>query len=153
MMEDKGSQQTDAAEYKKRLTTIDRKIANINTAIEDGGWNADLKARLKALEGERSEIETHLKIKPTMSWDNVELLLPKLTDEFKDLTAKAIPSARLSKARRIVGALVGGEIMLKPTKDKGLVAELKGHYPALLALTSKVTNWDTHLLRRRTMSR
>jgi hypothetical protein len=67
-------------------------------------------------------------------------------DRYRELVnnlSEALPSAELSRARRIVAALVGS-VTLQSTAGGGLVAEMAGYYPGLLNLVFDITQSGSH---------
>jgi hypothetical protein len=122
----------DNSDSKCRLADLDRKIGNLVRAIEDGEYNGKVKTRLAELEAEKKELPANLK---PDKLDRVEELLPKLEERYPALVnnlGKALPPAELSRSRRIVAGLLG-DVILRPTTDGGLNAEMNGQYPGYSA--------------------
>lgn len=72
---------------------------------------------------------------------NIEGLLDHIENHFArmayDFEKKEFAGRDRTMARNMIGNLVGGSIILSPTKDGGLVADMKGYFPELVELVGK----------------
>jgi hypothetical protein len=67
----------------------------------------------------------------------VEQVLPAAADRDKALVSnlETVSLRDVSRARNQIRTLVGGEIILAPTHEGGLNAQMQGDYAGLIALT------------------
>ncbi len=123
------------AQDRKQLAEVDRKVASIVTAIEDGGYNKTLKARLDELEAKKSEVEKRLAGATT----SPVRIHPKLSELYRKKVEDLAASLSDEGIRREAADLLRGlidKIVLTPLQD-GLKAELHGDLAQILALTAE----------------
>ena len=117
----------------KQLQAIDRRIAGIVRAIEDGAYTASLKERLTALEAEMAVIEARL---AEINAPAPVTLHPNTPDLYRTMVANlaealSAPETRV-EAVDIIRELVD-RVELRPNKDGGLDAVLYGDLAAMLS--------------------
>ena len=116
----------------KQVQAIERKIAGIIQAIEDGAYTSALKDRLRILEGEKAVAEAHL---VEISTAAPVQLHPNAPDLYRKMVANlaealSAPETR-AEAVDIVRELVE-RIELRPNEEGGLDAVLYGDLAAML---------------------
>ena len=91
-------QSSDNSTLQQQLKSIEKKIENITSAIEDGGYSQALSQRLQALETERQDIEIQIASVPSkkkLTAKNIQDYLLKYTNG--DITDEAFQK-KLTKA-------------------------------------------------------
>ena len=116
----------------RQLVNVERKIAGVVRAIEDGAYNPSLKGRLTALEADQAAIEAH--VAELGEPDRIELH-PNAVEIYRGLVddlAKSL-SARETRAEAIdiVRQLVD-RVVLEPQPDGGMKAQLYGDLALLM---------------------
>ena len=123
------------AQDRKQLAEADRKIASIVSAIEDGGYNKTLKARLDELEAKKTEVETRL-AGATASPIRIH---PKLSEIYRkkveDLAASLSDDRIRLEAADVLRGLID-KIVLTPDGNQ-LKAELHGDLVQILAFAEE----------------
>ncbi len=123
------------AQDKKQLADADRKIGSIVTAIEDGGYNKTLKARLDELEAKKVEVERRL----ADGRPSPIRIHPKLSEVYRkkveDLAAALSDESIRREAADVLRGLID-KIVLTPDGDR-LKAELHGDLAQILAMTEE----------------
>ena len=140
---DVGAQRTTLEQEMKRL---DRKIAGILKAIEDGMYASSLKTRMQALETRRSEIEASLAqaLEPP-----VLRLHPNLAGiyhrKISELESALNADGIKTEAAEILRSLID-RVVLTPEGNAvdGLAAALTGDLAAILALCESGKNKKQH---------
>ena len=136
-----------SSDQRKRLANIQAdlkrtevEIENIMTAIKAGIVTDTTKAKLEKAETTKDRMRKVLETSPETS-ENIKVILPRaieihsgLIDNFEEVSLKQI-----GRARKQIQALVGGEIILHPTSQGHLEAELFGDYAGLLSLAKGKT--------------
>ncbi len=125
--------QQEIAAKRSHLDAINRKIAGILAAIEDGNYNRSLTQRLGTLEGEQEALErelTQIPDEPTLR------LHPRLADVYADKVARLEQAlndpAIKTEAAQILRGLID-RIELNPRRDgSGLDARLYGDLVRIL---------------------
>jgi hypothetical protein len=113
---------------------VEGEIANILTAIKAGIFTASTKQALEQAEAERARLLT-APVPHAKALDTLTAFLPNATARYRTLVdgLAALPRRHVDQAREQIKALVG-EIILWPTPDGHLEAELTGNYAGLLKL-------------------
>ena len=123
------------AQDKKQLAEAERKISSIVAAIEDGGYNKTLKARLEELEAKKAELELRL----TGATSSPIRIHPKLSDLYRkkieDLAASLNDETIRLDAADVLRGLID-KIVLTPEGEM-LKAELHGDLVQILALAEE----------------
>jgi hypothetical protein len=115
-----------------QLIAIDRKIAGILKAIEDGAYHPSLKDRLTALEAEKAAIQGHLAEladppKVQVHPNSVGLYRRMIANLAETLSASENPAEAMDIVRQLVDRVV-----LEPREEGGLKASLYGDLAAML---------------------
>ncbi|MFY9836141.1 MAG: zinc ribbon domain-containing protein [Xanthobacteraceae bacterium] len=115
---------------KRTFADIERKLAAIVRAIEDGGYNASLKARLTVLEQEKAQVEMRLRTSKPAPVLRLHTKLPELYRSKIDCLAEALNAPdTVTEAAEIMRGLID-RIVLTPEGDF-LRAELHGDLAVL----------------------
>jgi site-specific DNA recombinase len=115
---------------KRTLADIERKLAAIVRAIEDGAYTHTLKARLTALEQEKAQTETHLRASKPAPVLRLHTNLPELYRNKIGRLAEALSAPdTVAEAAEIMRGLID-RIVLTPV-DGALRAELHGDLAVL----------------------
>jgi site-specific DNA recombinase len=121
---------------KRALADVERKIASIIKAIEDGAYNSTLRDRLTSLEGEKASIEAKLAQAAPAPTVRIH---PNLTEVYRkkiDKLEQALTEAATAKeAGDILRGLIQS-IVLTPTKGT-LKAELYGDLATITEYAQK----------------
>jgi site-specific DNA recombinase len=121
---------------RRRLADIDRKIAGIMKAIEDGAYNPTLKARLTALEQEKAQAAARLiSFKPAP----VLRLHPNLPALYRSKVEKLAESLNEPATAAEAGDILRGlieRVVLTPITE-GLRAELYGDFATIAGLAEE----------------
>ncbi|MDX8510248.1 recombinase family protein, partial [Mesorhizobium sp. VK22E] len=125
---------------RKALDKIDRAIAGIMAAIEDGLYQPSMKARMEDLERQKAEVTACLAMAPTDVPDlhpNIANLYRKRVEQFTQTLADHEDGRRAAEALR---SLIG-EIVLTPGDKRGEVhAELSGELFGILKFANPEQN-------------
>ncbi|BAV48032.1 Resolvase domain [Mesorhizobium loti] len=125
---------------RKALDKIERAIAGIMTAIEDGLYQPSMKARMEDLERQKAEITARLAMAPTDVPDlhpNIATLYKKRIEQLTQALADHEDGRSAAEALR---SLIG-EIVLTPGDRRGEVhAELRGELFGILELAKPDQN-------------
>ncbi|MDX8496757.1 zinc ribbon domain-containing protein, partial [Mesorhizobium sp. VK22B] len=125
---------------RKALDKIDRAIAGIMAAIEDGLYQPSMKARMEDLERQKAEVTACLAMAPTDVPDlhpNIANLYRKRVEQFTQTLADGEDGRRAAEALR---SLIG-EIVLTPGDKRGEVhAELSGELFGILKFANPEQN-------------
>ncbi len=122
-----------AAATRRDLAAVERRIAGILTAIEDGNYNPTLTARLTELEARKTTLEADL---AAAGPPPVVRLHPNLPAVYRDNVARLEQALDTDDTRAEAAEIIRGlidRIVLTPTDD-GLAAELHGDLAQILAL-------------------
>jgi site-specific DNA recombinase len=115
---------------KRTLAEIDRKLDAIVRAIEDGGYNPTLKARLTTLELEKAQAESRLRTSKPAPVVRLHTNLPRLYRSKIERLAEALNApGTVTEAAEIMRSLID-RIVLTP-KVNVLEAELHGDLAVL----------------------
>src|SRR6185312_14556071 len=126
--------ETEQGAARRRLADIDRKIAGIIKAIEDGAYNATLKARLSALEQEKAQAVARLASSKPTPIVRLHPNLPALYRSKVEKLAEALNEpATAVEAGEILRGLIE-RVVLTPIGN-ALHAELYGDFATIAALT------------------
>jgi site-specific DNA recombinase len=130
----------DWASFERKAAELDRKIAAIFHAIEDGFYEPAMKARLAELKEERER----LKIKsPAFDPAALDVLLhPQLAEGYRrriERLEQLLEGSEQDEAREIVRSMIE-RVVLTPRPDgRGLDATLFGALAALLSVSAEVS--------------
>ena len=107
----------------KQLKKVDREIENINKAIAQGIFTSSTKTVLEASEKKRGELMDELeqirKMNPELKTQEMLKWHQKLVNDLNQVND-------VDRAREAVRALLGGEIILHPIEEEGILeAEIK----------------------------
>ena len=124
----------DRADNVTRRAKLDRRIAGILTAFEDGNYQRSLTERLTTLETERHALDTELRDTPP---DPVVHLHPRIAELYAEKVAHleaalADPAIRVEAAELLRSMIDRIELYPEP-KGKRLTAHLHGDLAAILA--------------------
>jgi site-specific DNA recombinase len=126
--------ETKRATLKRALTDIDRKIAGIMRAIEDGNYNPTLTARLSALEADKTKAETNLANAAVPAKLRIHPNLPALyRRKIEQLQEALTPPATQVEAGEIIRSLIG-RIELTPAGGT-LAVKLYGDPAQIMAFS------------------
>jgi DNA invertase Pin-like site-specific DNA recombinase len=126
-----------AEQLKREAEAIERKIASIVTAIEDGMYTPALKDRMKALEARKAEIEATL---ASARAPSVVRLHPNAAEIYRrkvaELELALNDNSIKAEAGEILRSLID-KVVLTPAADAldGIDAQLHGDLAAVLALS------------------
>ncbi len=125
--------ETEHGAARRRLADVDRKIAGIVQAIEDGAYDATLKARLSALEQEKAQAAARLSSFKPAPIVRLHPNLPALYRSKIEKLADALNEpATAAEAGDILRGLIE-RVVLTPV-GAGLRAELYGDFATIAAL-------------------
>jgi hypothetical protein len=119
--------------------TKSKQISNASyvlRALKAGIWTETTKSELERLESEKARLVARQITHPASL--SVEEILPRLEARFSAAVENLaqFPAGRVAEARRSVLLLLGGQpIILNPTDDGGLEAEMIGDYAGLMRIT------------------
>ena len=107
----------------KQLKKVDREIENINKAIAQGIFTSSTKTVLEASEKKQGELMDELeqirKMNPELKTQEMLKWHQKLVNDLNQVND-------VDRAREAVRALLGGEIILHPIEEEGILeAEIK----------------------------
>jgi site-specific DNA recombinase len=124
------SAERESLAVKRTLADVERKLAAIVRAIEDGGYNSTLKARLTALEQEKAQAEIRLRTGRPAPVLRLHTKLPELYRSKIERLAEALTAPdTVAEAAEIMRGLID-RIVLTPEGDV-LRAELHGDLAVL----------------------
>lgn len=130
----------------RALQKIERAVAGIMAAIEDGLYQPSMKARMDELERQKAEITQRLSEAPAHIPDmhpNIANVYRKNVARFTEALTDADGGREAAEALR---SLIG-EIVLTPGKKRGEVhAELRGELMGILEFSNAQENQRTSLL-------
>lgn len=97
-----------------------------------------LSEELCKAETEKQRLEAELDL-DVPGLDNIEDLFDDVVNRFARMAHdfEEFAGRDVTMARNMIRALVGGSIVLRPTKDGGLVAEMQGDYGGLVELIQR----------------
>lgn len=127
------------------LGKVETEIKNIVSAIRAGAFSPALKSELEGLEAERDRLHALLKVNPREA-DKVVQLIPDLMERYAAIV-EDIANVRKRDVARIraqLKTLVGGQVLLHPTDEGYLEAELAGNYAGLIKLALGKTSLNLH---------
>ena len=123
----------ETAALNSELGAIDRKLAGLMRAIEDGMYNPTMKARMASLEERKTELTAALAAVPSRGAVRIHPNLSQIYQEKVARLADALnEETTRAEAGEIIRALID-RIVLAPVDD-GLAAELHGELASILAL-------------------
>jgi hypothetical protein len=125
-------------EFMREAEAVERKIAGIMTAIEDGMYTPALKDRMKALEGRKAEIEA---IMASAEPPSVVQLHPNAAEIYRrkvaELELALNDEAIKAEAAEILRSLIDRVVLtLAADAPDGLDAQLYGELAGILALSN-----------------
>jgi site-specific DNA recombinase len=141
---DESKRQRDAirAEWsgrERREAELDRKIASIFRAIEDGLYEPAMKARLVELKEERDKIKTESRVFDPAALD--VLLHPQLAEGYRrriERLERLLEGSEQDEAREVVRSMIERVVLTPRSSGCGLDATLFGALAALLSVSAEV---------------
>ena len=122
------------AREESRLAQIERKIAAIVRAVEDGLYNPAVKERLDALEAEKASVAAELAAMPVPTPIRLHPNLPQLyRQKVEALTETLNAPAIRTQAAEVLRSLID-RVELKPGIDGRLSIQLHGDLARILAM-------------------
>ena len=124
-------------DQERRLSKVTKEIDAVVTAITEGMFHPSMKAKMDALEAERTELEAKLAALPQP--ETVVAIHPGLAETYArkvaDLTeALNDPAARPEAADLLRGVIESVTLTPDPDAPSGHVIELRGELGAILSL-------------------
>jgi hypothetical protein len=145
LVERRRAKATSAESIERDLAEVEKKIANIMAAIEDGIRTPSTRTALEAAEAERDRLKA-MKDRDGSPLDNIDEILPRVIDRYRKLLTglgRNVVGLELSRAKAALRVLTGGEIWLTPSNhekdDRGrpvIYAHLTGDYWGLVRLAN-----------------
>jgi hypothetical protein len=122
--------------HARRLGDVDRKIASIVKAVEDGMYHPAMKERLDQLQADRF---TLVAAAPTIEPSNVDVLMhPNVPELYRrkvgELQQMLETGKERDEARNLVRSMIDKVVLTPRAKANGLDATLYGELAAILAL-------------------
>jgi site-specific DNA recombinase len=132
--------QAEWASRERKAAELDRKIASIFRAIEDGLYEPAMKARLVELKEERDRLKTESRAFDPAALD--VLMHPQLAEGYRrriERLERLLEGSEQDEAREIVRSMIE-RVVLTPRPDgSGLDATLFGALAALLSVSAEVS--------------
>ena len=126
--------EADYAETRRAMAKVDRKIAGIVRAIEDGAYSPTLKERLMTLEREKERASAKLAMAEPKPILRLHPALPEIyRKKVESLTSALNQPGTATEAGEIIRSLID-RIVLTPT-DEALKAEIFGDFAKLVQFT------------------
>ena len=115
---------------------MNKDIENLISAIQQGIVSSSVQEALAKAEEEKKNLE-NMEISPPIS--ELSFRTSDLSKMYNGLVRNLETKLEkhFAKARTIISGLLGDPIVMRPTKEGGLVAEMCGSYEGLLKLTDK----------------
>ncbi len=141
LAEEKRRQHPNTEQARAELAQAEREIENLLVAIKAGILTPTTKAELEKAEAERDRALATLHV-DTRAVDKMVAMLPRAVDRYKALVADlgATAQRNIPRARAQVKALVMGRVLLHPTDQGYLEAEMAGDPARLLKLVANGAN-------------
>ena len=128
----------DQDQAREHLNRIEGEIENIVNAIKAGIITETTKTELQKAEWEHARLKQILDGAQSCA-NNIQTTLPDAVAVYRDLVEnfETVTLKQVGRARNQIKALVDGQVILHPTDQGYLEAELTGDYAGLLALTKQ----------------
>ena len=126
---------TQADRAQTDLRRVEAEIINVLRAIKAGILTSSTKSELELLETEKASLLARQTTRPTLL--AADVLLLRLEEQFQATVENLakLQEGRIAEARRGLQLLLGSQpIILHPTADGGLEAEMTGDYAGLVSL-------------------
>lgn len=135
----------DLESAQRDLGKVETEIKNVVGAIRAGAFSPALKNELEALEAERDRLHALLKVNPRDA-DKVVQLIPDLMERYAAIVEEIanVRQRDVTRMRAQLRTLVGGQVLLHPTDEGYLEAELAGNYAGLIKLALGKTSLNLH---------
>lgn len=145
LAQEKRCHRPDTDQTRAALAKVEREIENIMAAIKAGILTPTTQAELEKAETERARALTALNGE-THNWDRVADILPRAAERYRKLVADLGTTAQrdTTRARAQVKALIKGRVLLHPTDQGHLVAEMAGDPAGLIKLVSNGASLNLH---------
>lgn len=134
--EREGQKDPELEMLKRRLSVIKSEMNNLMTAIKAGITTKSTKAELEKLEEEKSRLTklVEANTKPAM---NINVLLPRLVDSYKDMVRNIEKTTQpeVNRLRHRLSLVMGEQIVLRPETNDGekhLAFEVAGDFGGLM---------------------
>jgi DNA invertase Pin-like site-specific DNA recombinase len=127
------------ANCERKAAELDRKIASIFRAIEDGLYEPAMKARLAQLKEEREKLKTESRSFDPAALD--VLMHPQFAEGYRrriERLERLLEGSEQDEAREIVRSMIE-RVVPTPRPDGGLDATLFGALAALLSVSAEVS--------------
>ena len=142
---DEARRQRDALEaewagHERKVAELDRKIASIFRAIEDGLYEPAMKARLTELKEERDRLKTESSAFDPAALD--VLMHPQLAEGYRrkiERLEQLLEGSEQDEAREIVRSMIERVVLTPRLDGGGLDATLFGALAALLSVSAEVS--------------
>jgi len=127
-----------AGKLQRGLATVEQQIENMIGFVKSGTITPTLSEELRKAEAEKARLTEALNA-DIPQIENVEAILNDALDRFwgMALDLEDFAARDVSAARATIKALVGGNIILRPTPAGGLVADMRGDYGGLIQLVKE----------------
>ena len=126
----------------KRIADVERRIAGIIQAIEDGLYDSSMKARLKDLQAERQTLEAERADEAGSSDDLAVLSHPSLPQIYRrkiEHLETVLDGPERTEAMNLIRSMID-HIELRPSRGKSLDAILHGDLAAILSVSQAAKN-------------
>jgi site-specific DNA recombinase len=131
--------QAEWAGRERKTAELDRKIASILRAVEDGLYEPAMKARLAELKGEREKLKSECRAFDPAAFD--VLMHPQLAEGYRrkiERLERLFEGSDQDEARDIVRSMIE-RVVLTPRRDRsGLDATLYGALAALMSASAEI---------------
>ncbi len=144
LAERRKNQGTGRVPQQRELAAVEKEIENIMAAIKAGILTPTTKAELERAETERNRLQAALGA-DTRAADRVMEFLPRAV-RYRELVAQLGTTVQrdIDRARAQIRTLLGGQVLLTPTDQGYLEAEMAGNPAELLKLASNGANLNLH---------
>ena len=135
--QERDARKAQARQREKKAAEVQRKIAGLMTAIEDGLYEASMKERMKALHAERDALAADPDVDLTP--DLAVLLHPKLPDLYRRKVAElesVLSGPDREEAMELIRSMIDRVDLLPRSGGSGVDAVLHGDLAAILAACS-----------------
>jgi site-specific DNA recombinase len=132
--------QAEWASRERKAAELDRKIASILRAIEDGLYEPAMKARLAELKEERDRLRTESRAFDAASLD--VLLHPQLAEGYRhwiERLERLLEGSEQEEVREIVRSMIERVVLTPRPNGRGLDATLFGALATLLSVSADVS--------------
>ena len=127
-----------AGKFQRDLATVEQQIENMISFVKAGTITPSLSEELRKAEAEKKKLTEALNA-DIPQIENVEAILTDALDRYwtmaldlEDFAARDVSAARVT-----IKALVGGNIIFRPTPAGGLNADMRGDFGGLIELVKE----------------